>query len=103
MQVRKIWDADDARACLAAAKAVRLRPAAWALEHGVDARSLNAWRINLERGQRGAGVRLVELVAAAPDPPAVYRIRCGVFEIEALGEVDDDRLGRLLRVMAASC
>jgi hypothetical protein len=50
MSQRKIRTADDARACLAAAQASGLPRAAWARAHGIDARSLNAWRLNLARG-----------------------------------------------------
>ena len=100
---RKIRSGEEAARHLAAARASGKPRAAWAVEHGLDARSLNAWRLILERRQRAAGPRWVELVAAQPSPPPVCRIRCGLFELEAAGEFDDERLGRLLRVMAASC
>ena len=65
---RKIEHQDDALRCLeAAARAGQCRRD-WARSAGVDARSLNAWRINLERRELGAGPRvpralpLVELV-----------------------------------------
>lgn len=62
---RKIEDERDARACLKAAKAAGLTAGEWAREHGVDGRSLNAWRINLSgRAKQSATAkpRLVELV-----------------------------------------
>jgi hypothetical protein len=43
---RKIEDEREARACLKAAKGENL--GRWARAHGIDGRSLNAWRINLE-------------------------------------------------------
>ena len=49
MRTRKIRDEADAKACLAAVRAAggdRLR---WAHAHPVDARSLNMWRVVLER------------------------------------------------------
>ena len=101
---RKVRSGEEASRHLAAARASGKPRAAWAVEHGLDARSLNAWRLILERRQRAAPAPgWVELVAARVEPPPAYRIRCGVFEIEAAGEFDDERLGRLLRVMAASC
>ena len=113
MEPRKIRNEDDARRCLAAAETSGRPRAAWAREHGVDPRSLHAWHVNLTRWPRVTGIpgtvppakslRLVELVAAKPCAPAAYRVRCGVFEVEVVGDIDEERLGRLLRVMASSC
>ena len=113
MEPRKIRGEADARRCLAAAAESGVPRVAWAQEHGIDARSLNAWRVNLARvgrdlGRRPpaaptSGLRLVELVAIAPTFPCAYRVRCGLFEVEVAGEIDTVRLGQLLRVMAASC
>jgi hypothetical protein len=36
---------------LKAAKAAGVTPGAWAREHGIDGRSLNAWRLNLAQGR----------------------------------------------------
>jgi hypothetical protein len=68
--------------------------------HGVDARSLNAWRITLAR-RDARRPHLVELVAQAPAMVATYRVRCGSFEVELTDDFDDGTLGRLLRVVAA--
>jgi hypothetical protein len=113
MEPRKIRGEADARRCLAAAAQSGVPRVVWAQEHGIDARSLNAWRVNLTRAGRDAvvqpsaaaipGLRLVELVAAPPPASAAYRIRCGLFEVEVAGEIDAERLSKLLRVMAASC
>ena len=113
MEPRKIRGEADARRCLAAAAQSGGPRVAWAQEHGIDARSLNAWRVNLARVGRDSGrrpsatqtsgLRLVELVASAPTVPSTYRVRCGLFEVEIAGEIDAARLGQLLRVMAASC
>lgn len=101
MEARKIRDAVEARACLAEAASSGRTRRAWAREHGVDARSLKAWHVNLQRGSRSTP-RLVELVSAAsPSPPATYRIRCGAFEVETTATFDEASLGRLLRVVAA--
>jgi transposase-like protein len=113
MEPRKIRSEADARRCLAAAAQSGVPRVAWAQEHGIDARSLNAWRVNLARVGRDTGrqpsaaatpgLRLVELVAAPPLALPAYRIRCGLFEVEVAGEIDAERLSQLLRVMAASC
>jgi hypothetical protein len=50
---RRITDEREARRYLAAARKTRERAGAWARAHGIDGRSLNAWRMNLAR--RGAG------------------------------------------------
>jgi transposase-like protein len=99
MEARKIRDEGDARQCLAAAAASGRARAVWAREHGVDARSLNAWRLTLER-RTARRPRLVELVTTPP-PPSVYRVRCGAFEIETPADFDDASLGRLLRLVAS--
>ena len=65
---RKIEDQDDALRCLDAAARAGLSRRDWARSAGGDARSLNAWRVNLERRELGVGPRaaralpLVELV-----------------------------------------
>jgi len=106
MEPRKIRGAVDARACLLAAERSGQSRADWARTHGVNARSLNAWRLNLERGTRGSGppsLQMVELVADVPAVPAVYRVRCGAFEVEVDGVIEEERLAQLLRVVAAAC
>jgi hypothetical protein len=57
MSKRKTADEQDARACLDRAKVAVQSPGAWARANGVDGRSLNIWRVNLERAdhRRGAG------------------------------------------------
>lgn len=99
---RKIRDAEDARACLSAAAVSGEPRASWARRHGVDARSLNAWRVNLARGAEVApGVlRLVELVPAEPDRSRVWRVRCGRFEVEVDAVFDEEELVRLLSAVA---
>jgi transposase-like protein len=111
MAGRKTFNEQDARRCLAAARSSRAEAAAWARAHGIDGRSLNAWRVNLEsRGEprsaaecrgvpRRRGVvapKLVELVPAAAQvaarAPYVLHVR-GV-------EIEVGR--RLQRAVAAS-
>ena len=43
---RKVDNEREARAFLKAAKAAGLTAGAWAREHGIDGRSLNAWQIS---------------------------------------------------------
>lgn len=106
MAGRKIRDAADARACLsAAARARGMTRAEWAREHGIDGRSLNSWRVNLERGSakptKKRRVRLVELVAAPPVQPVRYVIRLGDVAVEFDQHFDDATLRRVLQVVAA--
>ena len=89
-----------------AARGVAL--AAWAREHGIDGRSLNAWRVNLGRSGEPAPkqqqARLVELVptpASAAGSSARYAIHCGELTVEVDERFDDATLSRLLRVVAA--
>mgnify|MGYP000923185636 CR=1 FL=1 len=67
---RKITDEREARRCLAAARKAGERAGAWARAHGIDGRSLNAWRINLAR--RGAGSTPTR---AATRPPTTLVVR----------------------------
>ena len=119
MAGRKIKDAADARRCLSAAAASGLTHVEWARKRGIDGRSLNAWRMNLERrgavlGPRQEGsskpksdpVRLVELVAAPSGSavamaPARYVVRCGELAVELGEDFEDATLRRLLRVVSS--
>ncbi len=102
---RKIEDERDARACLKAAKAAGLSAGEWARQHGVDGRSLNAWRINLARGGAKATTtspqpRLIELVPASlPRVEARYVVRVAGAEIEVTDAFDEETLVRLVRAL----
>jgi len=107
MAGRKIRDAADARARLKAMKAARgVSHAQWAREHGIDGRSLTAWRINLGRAapSRPRQARLVELVATPAGSlagPARYVVLCGKLSVEVDGSFEEATLLRLLRVVAS--
>ena len=102
---RKIVDERDARACLKAARAAGTSRLEWARAHGVDARSLNAWRINLARGEgagrsRPDGMRLVELVPAAPTrSSARYVVRVAGADVEIDDDFREETLVRLVRAL----
>jgi len=103
MAGRRILNEQDARRCLAAAKSSRDGLAAWARAHGVDARSLNCWRVNL-KGRRSVprvlAPKMVELVPAmvtAAHAPFVLHIR-GV-ELEIDENFDEQSLRRLVGLL----
>lgn len=102
---RKIENERDARACLKAAKAAGLSAGAWARQHGVDGRSLNAWRINLSRGgtkpiRTSSTPRLIELVPASPARvEARYVVRVAGAEIEVTDAFHQETLVRLVRAL----
>lgn len=102
---RKIEDERDARACLKAAKAARLSVGQWAREHGVDGRSLNAWRVNLSRGgakptRASSMPRLIELVPASPPRvDARYVVRIAGAELEVTDGFHEETLVRLVRAL----
>lgn len=106
MGFRKVRDEDEARCLLAEAEMMGMSRASWARTQGVDPRSLNAWRLNLERSggssELGGPVKLVELVPSSPAEAEVpaYLVRCGRFEVEVDERFDDETLRRLLRVVA---
>ncbi len=103
MERRKIRDAADAEGCLAAAAAAGQPPSVWARAHGVDARSLNCWRLGPPRRRVLPEVQLVELVptlAAVPGPTR-YLVHAGAFTVEVDPSFDSQILGKLLQVVAA--
>lgn len=107
MPGRKITDETDAHACLEAAVRSGLPRAHWAHVHGVDARSLNAWRLNLERRTRRAvgppELRLVELVSGpvvSRSSGSGVRLRIGEVVVEVERDFDVSTLGRVLDLMA---
>ena len=104
--MRKIVDEREARAFLKAARRAGLPLKAWARSHGIDGRSLNAWRLNLGRSGSDAGsastLRLVELV---PGPAGAsrgrYTLRIGDVTIELGDDFREETLARLVRALRA--
>jgi hypothetical protein len=107
MAGRKVFNEQDARRCLTAVKASRRELGAWAREHGVDGRSLNLWRLNLERRGvlrvRATAPKLVELVVTRPAvvvaPQAPFVLRIGGVELEVGDQFDETSLRRLVGVL----
>jgi hypothetical protein len=103
---RKIEDERDARACLKATKAAGVSVKDWARAHGVDARSLHMWQVNLARWREAppkpAELRLVELVPTdAARRSASYLVRVAGAEIEVDGDFHAETLVRLVRALRA--
>jgi hypothetical protein len=124
---RKIEDEREARACLKAAKGENL--GRWARAHGIDGRSLNAWRINLEARAKSTSRRpprtkaalakaalakaapakstsLVELVPRSRvelvvPTSARYVVRIEGAELEVGDDFDAETVARLVRVLRA--
>ena len=63
---RKIDDESEARRCLRAATLAGRSAGEWARAHGIDGRSLNAWKVNLAR--RGATAAPRRSKPKAPRP-----------------------------------
>jgi hypothetical protein len=117
---RKIEDERDARACLASVRAAGGHLGTWARVHGVDGRSLNAWRVNLLRWPAGRSARskrrqarrpdraavsakLVELVTAPGTPSAArYAMRVGTSTVEFGDDFREETLRRVV-AMLRSC
>ena len=107
---RRIRDERAARACLAALAREGTDLATWARTNGYSARSLNAWRINLERRTQAVGPSrvesgakrsaLVELVPANhPSSGAHYVLEVGGIRLEVGGDFSEPSLRRLLEVL----
>lgn len=85
----------------------------WAREHGIDGRSLNAWRMNLARREgtaapsqeprrsRGSRAGLVELIPATPprSTSGRYVLEVGGARIELGDDFSEATLRRLVEVL----
>jgi len=105
MAGRGVVNEQDARGCLAAARSSRGGLAEWARAHGVDGRSLNAWRVNLGRRgvprERAVALKVVELVpkvpvAAVHEP---YVLHVGGVELQVGADFDEHSLRRLIGLL----
>ena len=104
MAGRKIRDEADARECLKSASASGVTRVAWARAHGVDARSLQAWRLILERKEVSAQpVEFLELVPtpSPSGPPNALRVSKGGLVVDVPAEFDERHLLRVLQVLLA--
>lgn len=78
---------------------------AWTQAHGIDGRSLNLWRPNLERRgtARAPGLKpqVVELIPASGANPArmPFRMNVGGVELEVPDEFDERALRRVVEVL----
>lgn len=103
MAGRRISTEQEARRCLAAAGAARDGLAAWARSHGVDGRSLNAWRVNLERRslpRPHAAPKLIELVpATAAVSSARYVLHIDGVGLELGDDFNEQTLRRLVHLL----
>lgn len=113
MPARKVRDEAEARRFLEAVARSGLERADWAHQHGIDARSLNAWRLVLARkdgeadpGRASSGaLEFLELVSTTPDTrsSSPLGLRVGDVHIGVPGDFDDDHLRRVLQVVLAAC
>ena len=107
MPGRKIRDEAEAQQCLDRVAASHLTRVAWARQQGIDARSLNAWRLILERrqAQDEAQTDCLQLIELVPSkPPKTSRpltLRCGAWSIDVTADTDLGLLGKVLGVVEA--
>lgn len=106
MSRRKVPNAETAQAWLAAAQHSGLTRVEWCKEAGVDARSLQAWRVALARRAARPAAQFVELVerdAQPPPAPAAYPLRLQLRDvvIEVAPGFHADSLAEVLRVVRA--
>lgn len=107
---RKVRDEREARGLLDELQGSGLGMPEFCARVGVDGRSLNCWRVNLERRDGvdkavtapPSSVRFLEVVGVRPPTRrAVYRLRLGRVLIEVDDDFEEDTLGRLLTVASA--
>ena len=100
MAGRKIRDEAEALAIVKTARERGEEPAALAVSLGIDGRSMNAWRMTLQRtGRLTAMVELVPVDLAPTE--ARYRVLAGGRVIEVGDDFRSDTLARLLEVVEA--
>lgn len=105
MHRRKIQDEQDARACLKKVEESGMERTPWARANGVDARSLHAWWLALERRKRHdhaltcTPVRFVEVVAEPTPSRASYWIHIDDMVVEIDDDFQEATLRRLLGVV----
>jgi len=100
---RNIRGEQDARRCLAAARASGQSRSEWARQYGVDGRSLYAWARKLEPDEARISEKrggLVELIPDARPTESRYVVQCGRFAVAIDEHFDEVTLGRLLKVVA---
>jgi transposase-like protein len=98
MRTRRILDEADARRCLAAVAATGTSAVEWCRHNAIDARSLNAWRINLQRREHV----FIELVPSAPPTAtagARYMLEVGEVRLHFDDECSAATLRRALEVV----
>ena len=97
---RKIRDGHDADSCLDAVATSGMTLTSWAHAHGVDARSLNMWRVIRSRRRSTAqpSLRLVELLPVHPPAPP-FRVQVADVVVDVPGDFDADALSRLIGVL----
>ena len=110
---RRIADEAEARRCIRAAERAGQRAGEWARVHGVDGRSLRAWRLNLERRQTPAVAKrrapkvappasaLVELIPREPagGTHARYLLEVDGARLAFGDDVSADTLRRVLQAL----
>ena len=107
-KLRKIESESEARRCLARVEKAGVSLKEWAQAHGVDGRSLHAWKTNLSRWRRGGGrveaasapMQLVELVPAKTSAPSArYEVRIGAASVEFGDDFEAETLRRIVEVL----
>ncbi|MEO0600012.1 MAG: hypothetical protein AAF211_01170 [Myxococcota bacterium] len=102
---RKVRDRTDAEALLEAWSSSGLSLRAFSAEQGLDGRSLNIWRVNLERQREprndvGLGLQLIELVSCKAEPPsASYRMHVAGMVLELDDHFSEPTVQRLVRLL----
>lgn len=104
MERRKIANEEEARRALLAVARAGVGVGAWARAHGVDGRSLHAWKMVLtRRAQRAARPRqkpaaaFVELVPTTPAlSQARYVMKVGEFSFEFGDDAQEETLRRVI-------
>jgi transposase-like protein len=103
MERRRISGEAEAQSALRAIARSGIGIREWAREHGVDGRSLNAWKMALaRRGQssaerrRTAKAALVELVPTKRVPSGRYVLRVGDISLEFGDDASEEMLRRAI-------
>ena len=103
MAGRKIFNEEDARRCLAAVMSAPGGLGEWSRANGIDGRSLNLWRKNLERRGMRTAVVVSKLIELVPAPVAVtsarYVLHVGGVELQLGDDFNEQTLRRLVGLL----
>lgn len=99
---KRRWTRSDAAHVVTAWRASGLSRAAFATRHNLDPQRIARWAAELP--ERPAFAEVIVVTDPKPSPPAgMIAVELGRARVVVEGDVDDDQLARVLRIVEAVC